>query len=101
MARKYLPGGGLNPIWCAERDAEMMEENIKNILDSYSDGDVEISLELADGINVILRNNNESKENKDMCTLADNDYEAKFNFLKRHSATPEDYELAKTIIGLK
>ena len=101
MASKYLKGGALNPAWCEEQDAELKSEIVMDLLESFEDEDVDVNLEISDGINVVIRKNKESKETNNICTIADNDYEAMFNFLKRHSATPEDYRIAKDIIGLK
>lgn len=111
MANKYLKGGALNPIWCDEEDARILAENTTSMMESLyeicsmmaeDDIDVDFNLELAEGLNVNVSSAN--KENpKDMCSIIDteSELEAKFNFLKRHSSTPEDLELAKEIIGLK
>lgn len=110
MARKYLPGGALNPIWCEEEDARVLAENsmdmMKAMYELYvmmaNDPDINMNfdLELAEGLNV---NVSGKEKPKDMCSIIDteSEYEAKFNFLKRHSSTPEDLKLAKEIIGLK
>lgn len=101
MANKYLKGGALNPAWCDEQDAELMKESIlNNIMDLFNMIDFDLSFEPIEGVNVNISNrNNKSRE---MCTIVntENDYEAKFNFIKRHSETPEDLQLAREIIGL-
>ena len=101
MARKYLPGGALNPAWCDEQDIAADTESIMNSL-SYllEEMDIDLNLQLAEGIGVSIYNKN--KEPKSMCSVLDteSEYEAKFNFIKRHSATPEDLQLAREIIGL-
>ena len=101
MARKYLPGGALNPAWCDEQDIAADTESIMNSL-SYllEEMDIDLNLQLAEGIGVSISNKN--KEPKSMCSVLDteSEYEAKFNFIKRHSATPEDLQLAREIIGL-
>lgn len=102
MANKYLKGGALNPVWCAEQDAKIAANSFSNsILDLFNLIDMDINLEIADGVTATI-SNTRRKEERQMCTIIEsNDYEAKFNFIKRHSDTPEDLELAKQIIGLK
>lgn len=100
MASKYLKGGALNPAWCDEQDAAFLKESISESIGSlFSNMMMDIELELAEGVNINVSN----KKLKNMCTVVntENDYEAKFNFIKKHSATPEDLELAKEIVGLK
>lgn len=101
MASKYLPGGGLNPIWCMEQDIEAETAAITECLDIISNYmDIDLTLQLGEGVTT---NISRKKELKDMCVTVntENDYEAKFNFLKKHSETPEDLALAIKIIGLK
>lgn len=105
MARKYLPGGALNPIWCDEQDAEREKKYVSDLVDLFmtlSDGpNVNMDLEMGDeGVHIKLSGN---KVQKVVCQNIDsyNDYEEKFEFLKTHSDTPEDLELAMKIIGLK
>lgn len=111
MARKYLPGGALNPEWCDEQDAALLKENVLNnfydLLEFMKGNiyDMNINIPLGGGVDVSLYypNNNTNIQMKEMCTIIDieKEYEAKFNFIKRHSGTPEDLQLAKEIVGLK
>ena len=101
MANKYLKGGALNPAWCDEQDAALLKESIfDTICNLFDTMEIDLDLELTEGVNINISN---KPQLKTMCTIvdADNDYEAKFNFIKRHSDTPEDLELAKKIIGLE
>lgn len=101
MARKYLPGGALNPAWCDEQDRLLQTESINSALsDLFDTMDIDLNLKLGEGVDVSISNKN--KEPKSMCVSLDteSEYEAKFNFIKRHSATPEDLQLAREIIGL-
>lgn len=97
MASKYLKGGALNPAWCDEQDAALLTESIMELYDLFGD-DMDLDLELTEGVNITISN-----KNKEMCKIinTESDYEAKFNFIKNHSATPEDLKLAREIIGLK
>lgn len=100
MARKYLKGGALNPIWCDEQDREIATRSIMDgITDLLNVIDMDLNLQFREGIGLSISNKNKGKE---MCIIdTESDYEAKFNFLKNHSGTPEDLQLAKDIIGLK
>lgn len=104
MVKKYLKGGALNPAWCDEQDAIIMKGSILDGLYNFFNNnvDIELNLELAEGVHINISNRNK-EERKEMCTIinTNNDYESKFNFIKSHSSTPEDLELAKEIIGLK
>lgn len=106
MANKYLKGGALNPAWCDEQDAALITKNIMDGMESlfniFRNMDMEFNLQLGEGVDINISKYKE-KETKEMCTIinTENDYEAKFNFIKKHSATPEDLELAKEIVGLK
>ncbi len=102
MANKYLPGGALNPIWCNEQDAELLKESIFNIFENLIDGlDINLNLEPVEGVNISISNIN--RKSNEMCAIinTEDDYEAKFNFIKSHSETPEDLKLAREIIGLE
>lgn len=106
MATKYLKGGALNPAWCDEQDVELeverVSESMELLYELLSEFDIDFNLQLGEGVDVSISKNSNDKQ-KEMCTIinTENDYEAKFNFLKNHSATPEDLQLAKEIIGLK
>ena len=104
MANKYLPGGALNPIWCEEQDAKEMTESItESLMDIFENDDIDASVEINLGEGVVV-NAQKSSSNKrgNLCTIiAENDYEAKFNFIKQHSDDPDDLKLAREIIGLK
>lgn len=97
MAKKYLPGGALNPAWCHEQDVAQMTESIMDTLnDLFASGvAMELNLELSEGISVKIPNNQTQE------VVRSNDYEEIFQFLSRHRDTPEDLELAMKIIGLK
>lgn len=100
MANKYLKGGALNPAWCDEQDAlydaERISDNIMNLLERIA---MDMTIDFGGGI---VTNVPSVQNKKEMCIISNvDDYEAKFNFVKRHSDTPEDLELAKQIIGLK
>lgn len=105
MANKYLKGGALNPAWCDEQDAafeaERIMESTKFLHDLIDDINIELNLQLGEGVGINISKNKNPKE--EMCTIvnAESDYEAKFNFLKNHSNTPDELELAMKIIGLK
>lgn len=102
MANKYLKGGALNPVWCDEQDAEIFSESITdsifNLLDIL---DINFDLQLMEGVNINVSNKRKD-EGRIMCDIinTENYYEAKFNFIKNHSGTPEDLKLAREIIGL-
>lgn len=102
MANKYLKGGALNPAWCDEQDAKAMTESIiDSLYDLFTNGvDIGISLQLGEGVDISL--SRKPMNMNTMCTIVDteSEYEAKFNFIKNHSGTPEDLKLAKEIIGL-
>ena len=101
MADKYLKGGALNPAWCDEQDAALMKEEIMDsICNLFDNIDINLDLQLGDAVNVHISNNKELKNN--MCTIIEpeKEYEAKFNFIKRHSDTPENKKLAMEIVGL-
>ena len=99
MANKYLKGGALNPAWCDEQDAKIETESIINSLYNLFDQlDIDLNIQLGDSIDVSI---SKDKNLKDMCTInIEDNYEAKFKFIKNHSDTPEDLKLAKEIIGL-
>ena len=102
MANKYLPGGALNPIWCEEQDAEEMTESItESLMDIFESDDIDadVQINLGEGVIVNARKSS-SNESRNVC-IAENDYEAKFNFIKQHSDDPDDLKLAREIIGLK
>ena len=102
MTEKYLKGGALNPIWCDEQDAIFETESIMDCLsDLFSLMDIDLNIQLGEGVAVGISNKN--KEPMNMCSIlnTESEYEAKFNFIKRHSATPEDLQLAREIIGLE
>ena len=101
MAKKYLKGGALNPAWCDEQDAEYYSEKAASIVDDLGSifENILLELQLGEGVGITVSKNRNQNE---MCTIVDkNDYEAKFNFIKNHSSTPEDLELAMKIVGLK
>ena len=104
MANKYLKGGALNPAWCNEQDAEIITNNIMESISGLFDiMDIDLNLQLGEGVCINVSKKCKEKEPMNMCTIIDteSDYEAQFNFLKNHSGTPEDLQLAKEIIGLK
>ena len=99
---KYLKTGAINPAWAEERDAEIMTngimEHIDNLLDSI---DLNMDIELAKGVNINV-SNKQNKQHTEMCSIVPplDDYESKFEFIKRHSNSPEDLKLAREIVGL-
>lgn len=100
MARKYLKGGALNPAWCDEQDAILERERVARCISALSETmDLEFYLQFSEGMGVVARN----KEIVDTCSTLDfeSEYEEKFNFLKRHSDTEEDLELALKVLGIK
>ena len=102
MANKYLKGGALNPAWCLEQDAKLLEESIFNgIMNLIDMVDINLNFEPIEGVGINISNTR--SRSKEMCSIVntENDYEAKFNFIKNHSDTPEDLQLAREIIGLK
>ena len=64
------------------------------------DIDADVQINLGEGVVVNARKKSNSNESRNVC-IAENDYEAKFNFIKQHSDNPEDLKLAREIIGLK
>lgn len=76
MAHKYLKGGALNPVWVDEQRANDLAESM---------------LDVAMNIISLIDFNKEAQQNE---------YETKFNFIKNHSDSEEDKELAKKIIGI-
>ena len=102
MANKYLPGGALNPAWCDEQDANMEAERITDaLLDIFNDDliDADVALNLGDGVMVTICNKDEDDISK-IKSCSEDEYEAKFQFIKRHSDNEEDLKLAREIIGL-
>lgn len=100
MADKYLKGGSLNPAWCDEQDAIAESESIKQAINDLlecMETDVNFEIDLGGGISVSATPN----YNSDEILFIEDDYEAKFNFIKRHSDNPEDLKLAREIIGLE
>jgi hypothetical protein len=102
MADKYLPNGGLNPIWCMEDDARKEAEAITESIESLFDCDgitTHLELDLGEGVAAhIEKIYNEYDDEDDIDILSD--YEAKFRFIKMHSDNPEDLKLAREIVGL-
>lgn len=98
MAKKYLNGGALNPAWCDEQDEVILSNSIMSgICNLFNNMDIELNVQLMEGVDL-----NISKKANNMCTIIDtNDYEAKFNFIKNHSTSLEELQLAKEIVGLK
>jgi hypothetical protein len=106
MAEKYLKGGALNPAWCDEQDTAIITEEIMDgLANLFNNLDIELGLQFGEGIDLTISNRqtNIPSMMNNMCTIidAEKEYEAKFNFIKNHSATPEDLQLAKEIVGLK
>ena len=104
MAEKYLKGGALNPAWCDEQDKAQEVENIMYGLEEiFNNMNAELNLQLGEGVDVTVSNKTSNIPLNNMCNIIDleKEYEAKFNFIKNHSGTPEDLKLAKEIIGLK
>ena len=104
MADKYLPNGGLNPIWCMEDDARKEADAIMESIEDLFDCDgvhTRLELDLGDGVKAHIEPDDDEYEddgndNIDMISK----YEAKFQFIKMHSDNPEDLKLAREIIGL-
>lgn len=105
MAKKYLPGGALNPAWCDEQDAALMTEEIMDGLGNiFNELDMDLDIQLEEGVNLNISNKQQNIEPSNICRTVEDlekEYEAKFKFIKNHSGTPEDLQLAKEIIGLK
>lgn len=95
---KYLKGGSLNPRWVDEQNRQKTVEdtmdNLHELLECFEIN--EININLAEGIDLSLSPGNNSSS----VSIDDNDYEAKFKFIKDHSDNPEDLKLAREIIGL-
>lgn len=98
--RKYLPGGSLNPYWVNEQEQSRLKQDLLEDLNSF----VNILKDPIFGCISIM------KQPVEMCTIIHNgeqsyrgleqELEAKFNFIKRHSDSKEDLQLAREIIGL-
>ena len=109
MASKYLKGGALNPVWCDEQDAEYMAEQIsEEIISLLECTDMSIDMDLGSGVEVHIPGKSEKimdalleDELEDEDVSVEEELEAKFLFLKKHSGNPEDLELAKLILGIK
>lgn len=98
--------GALNPIWFNEQQFQKqlddyiyaynyLNDNIGNDSYNYSDSyDDDIEDILNDIINEAI------EESKPMCRTIDNQItlEDQFNFLKAHSASKEDLELAEKVL---
>lgn len=94
--KKYLPGGALNPAWVDEQEANHITSNIiDGLWELFNNIDIDLELELTEGVSINISN----KKEKDMCSII-NDYDSKFDFVKKHSDTPEDLKLAREIVGL-
>lgn len=68
---KYTTGGGLNPFWVEEQCAERSMQEELDLIEQVA----------------------YSQETERL--------EAQMEFLKRHSGDPEEYELAKSILGIR
>lgn len=79
---KYIKGGGINPFWMFEQEEQALEDDFIDSLMSCIDMIVPVSVV-----------NNQQQD-----TL--NELEAKYQFLKNHSDSPEDLQLAKEILGI-
>ena len=74
---------------------------LQSLSNIFEDLDMDFNVQLGDGIDISISKSNEPSKNMcDVVNTAD-DYEAKFNFIKNHSDTPEDLKLAREIIGLE
>jgi hypothetical protein len=96
MSKKYLPGGSLNPYWVLNQKKQI-----------HDNEEVELGNELDD----ILE---DCTIDRDVATIEmrkltpvvrvpitlNDELEAKFNFVKRHSKDPNDLQLAREIVGL-
>ena len=85
---------------------EILEDE-ENILESGIKADVDLGngivLHLPIQANDVDEYEEDIEEGIEMCNLvpySDNDYEARFQFIKRHSDNPDDLKLAREIIGL-
>lgn len=99
---KYLKTGAINPAWAEERDEEIMTNGIMECIDNLLDSiDLNMDIELAKGVNINV-SNKQNKQHTEMCSIVPplDDYESKFEFIKRHSNSPEDLKLAREIVGL-
>jgi hypothetical protein len=107
MPEKYVRGGNINPFWVMAEREKIMEEKAlkKNNAKFYAELE-KITKEYKEEVRKEVREEllQEFKEkHKQMVHEADsmpNDYDAKFQFLKSHSDTPEDLALAKSILGI-
>lgn len=99
--------GALNPFWVNEQQFQKqlddyvyaynyLNDNIGNNSYNYSDSCNDDSIE--DILNDII--NEAIEESKPMCRIVDNQItlEDQFNFLKSHSDSKEDLELAEKIL---
>ena len=100
---KYLKTGAINPAWAEKEDARIMSEGIKESINELLDAiNLNMDIELAKGVNINISNSRQSNQQIEMCSIVTplNDYESKFEFIKRHSSSPEDLKLAREIVGL-
>lgn len=72
--KKYVKGGSINKFWVREQMGEFDEDN--------NCSDTSISIKINNSINI-------------------NNYDEKFEFIKKHSDSPEDLKLAKFILDLE
>jgi len=99
---KYLKTGAINPAWAEEEDTEIMSNGITECINKLFDTiNLDMDIELAKGVNINI-SNKQNKQQTEMCSIIPplNDYESKFEFIKRHSGSPEDLRLAREIVGL-
>lgn len=114
MAQKYNQFGGLNPVWVAEEDRRLaleqdreLQEANANLIESIRNGFHDVIEAAAEAIRECYNENpKEEKEiiletNKVNNSISiEDELEAKFQFIKRHSDSDEDLALAKKILGI-
>lgn len=90
---KYIKGGSLNPFWINELRYQTRLKNNGRI-----PGEDDDFIPFSECLENVI-NNFDSDDDCDDISYED-ELEAKFNFLKKHSDSEEDLELAKQILGL-
>lgn len=108
--KKYNQQGGLNGIWVAIEEANYLEQRElemhrrhAEINHRYSNGIVNNYYNYQKIDNDILDNKSTNGDLNQMCRFVvfKKELEDSFSFLKAHSDTPENLELAKEVLRLK
>lgn len=96
LTEKYLPGGALNPYWVLEQKQELSSREEDEIEDELLEAIKECSVTPDEALLEMCKVIPASR----LPISLEDELETKFNFIKRHSDSPEDLQLAREIAGL-